>query len=154
MEFVDDISKVKIVFSQEVDAFFKEYSKEYDFKIESGGIIIGKLNPAANQVIVTDITTPFQKDKRGRYFFRRAEYGHQQEMDRLWEESDQKKTYLGEWHTHNQEIPEPSHIDKKDWKRIERTELNYKQPFFIIVGRNKLKVWTVSNAIVREMKEV
>lgn len=154
MEFIDEILKVKLKFSDEVNYFYKQYMKTYDFNVESGGIIIGTLNPADKQVIVTNVTTPFQKDKRGTNFFKRVEYGHQQEMDRLWEKSDQKKTYLGEWHTHKQAIPVPSFVDKKDWKRIEKKELNYKQPFFIIVGRNKLKIWTVSSGIIREMREV
>ena len=145
MEFVDKISKIKLVFLNNVINFYEEYMHEYDFRIESGGIIVGYLNLADKQVIITDITTPFSEDSRGRNYFKRSEYGHQQEMDRLWHESGQKKTYLGEWHTHNQSIPVPSLVDKRDWKRIDKINKNYKQAFFVIVGLNKLKVWTVSD---------
>lgn len=154
MEFVDKISKVKLVLLDDVIDFYAEYMNEYDFRVESGGIIVGCLNPADRQVIITDITTPFPKDSRGRNYFRRSEYGHQQEMDRLWSESGRRKTYLGEWHTHNQPVPVSSFVDKRDWKRIGKMKKNYKQSFFIIVGLEKLKVWTISEGLIREMKEV
>ena len=75
-------------------------------------------------------------------------------MDRLWEISNKKKTYLGEWHTHRQDRPVPSNVDLKDWKRIGSRELNCRYAFFIIVGQEEIKVWTISEGIVREMKEV
>ena len=154
MEFVDEISKVKLVLSGKISDFYSEYMKSYDFKVESGGIIVGKLYPMDNKVVVTDVTMPFKKDCRGTNYFKRSEYGHQREMDRLWEISNKKKTYLGDWHTHRQDIPVPSNIDLKDWKRIEARERNCRYAFFIIVGQEEIKVWTISDGLVREMKEV
>lgn len=154
MEFIDEDSEVRLLFDKSVTDFYLKYMKEFDFKVESGGIIVGSLNPADGQVLITDVTTPFRRDQRGANSFRRAEYGHQQEMDRLWENSNHTKTYLGEWHTHRHAVPVPSFVDSKDWIRIGQIELNYKQPFFVIVGKEKIKVWTVKKGKVVMLKEV
>lgn len=154
MEFIDEDSKISIIFETSVMDFYLNYMEKYDFKVESGGILVGYLNPADRQVIITDVTTPFLKDCRCPCSFKRSEHGHQQEMDRLWEESNHTKTYLGEWHTHRQTIPIPSFIDTRDWKRISKIELNYKQPFFVIIGKEKIKAWTVSKEKVVMLKEV
>ena len=71
MEFVDEISKVRLVLSVKISEFYSEYMKSYDFKVESGGIIVGKLYPVDNKVVVTDITMPFKKHYRGTNYFKR-----------------------------------------------------------------------------------
>lgn len=151
--YIDETTEVKLVIDEKVCKFYDDYISSYDFVKESGGIIIGTLSLAENKVIITDVTTPHKKDISGSNYFKRAEFGHQEEMDSLWKESKCRKTYLGEWHTHRQDVPIPSFIDKADWIRIAKKDLNYKQPFFIIVGKKKMKVWTVSRGKIIEMKE-
>jgi hypothetical protein len=119
------------------------YIDNYNFDIESGGIIVGKLNPAEKQVIATDITEPQQKDKCTKNTYKRAEYGHQEIMDNLWKESEYVKTYIGEWHTHNQRVPHPSWIDQRNWLQISKRRQNSIWLFFVIVGTEQLGVWTV-----------
>ena len=154
MMYIDESTGVKVVIDEAVCKFYEKFICSYDFAKESGGIIIGTLALAENKVLITNVTTPYQEDKRGSNYFKRAEYGHQQEMDSLWEKSNYRKSYLGEWHTHRQDVPSPSFVDKADWMRIAKKNLNYKQPFFIIVGRKQIKVWTVSQGKVVEMKEL
>ncbi len=154
MEFIEPGTATRLKVEESVLLFFSKYMEEYDFKIESGGIIVGTLNPHENQVIVTDITLPYANDVRKANVFKRDSFGHQEEMDRLWHESKKTKTYLGEWHTHQQDIPVPSWIDKNDWKRISKKSLNYKAAFFVIVGQKEIKVWMVLDGRIMEMKEV
>ncbi len=133
------------VFSIDEDVCQKwtNYINNYNFEIESGGIIVGKLNPAEKQVIATDITEPQNKDKCTKNMYKRAEYGHQEIMDNLWEESGFVKTYIGEWHTHNQRVPHPSWIDRRNWLQISRRRQNSAWLFFVIVGTEKIGVWSV-----------
>jgi integrative and conjugative element protein (TIGR02256 family) len=133
-----------------VDKFI-DYMKHYRFGIESGGIIIGTLNPAANQIIATDVTEPQKKDRQSTFAFLRSEYGHQEIMNNLWESSGRIKTYLGEWHTHNQNIPKPSCIDKKNWIEISRRKQNSNWLFFTIVGKQDIGVWTISDGKIVKM---
>lgn len=154
MEFIESVTGIRIKVEESVVSFFSKYMEDYDFKIESGGIIVGILNPYENQVVVTDVTLPHAKDIRKSNVFKRASAGHQEEMDRLWNESKKTKTYLGEWHTHKQDIPVPSWIDKNDWKRISKKPLNHKAAFFIIVGQKQIRIWMALDGRIMEMKEV
>ena len=42
-------------------------------------------------------------------------------------------SYLGEWHTHPEDFPKPSIVDKQEWNNIKSKR---KYPiFFLIIGR-------------------
>lgn len=140
--------------SREIYCKFIEYIEHYNFKIESGGIIAGTLLPAEKKILVTDITEPQQKDIRSIFAFKRSEFGHQEIMDRLWEESQHKKTYLGEWHTHNQRIPQPSCIDRRNWTKISHRKQNSEWLFFIIIGTEQIGIWTISDGKIIQMIKV
>ena len=133
-----------------VDTFVENMKNNW-LGIENGGILVGTLNPAANETVVTDITEPQEKDMQSTFSYYRAEYGHQQIMNSLWESSDRTKTYLGEWHTHNQDIPKPSIIDKRNWIKISQRDRNSSWLFFAIVGKKEIGVWTIHNGEIIKM---
>lgn len=140
--------------SPEIYSKFIEYIEQYNFKIESGGIIAGTLLPAEKKIIVTDITEPQKKDIRNIFAFKRSEFGHQEIMDRLWEDSQHKKTYLGEWHTHNQRIPQPSHIDRRNWIKISQRKQNSEWLFFVIIGTEQIGIWSILDGEIVQMNRV
>lgn len=154
MNYVYGNNEIVLLISDEVVSKYLTYIESNDFRTESGGIIAGQLNPAENQVIATDITEPCMKDKRTAFSFKRSESGHQEIMDRLWESSNNKKTYLGEWHTHNQKSPCPSYIDIRNWIRISRRRQNSRWLFFIIIGTEEIGVWTLENGKVVQMTKM
>ena len=94
-------SSMVIYIEENILLEISKYQKQKQFKLESGGIIIGYYDSSESALRITDITWPQIDDIRGRYRFIRKETGHQEIMDRLWEQSGYKKSYLGEWHTHN-----------------------------------------------------
>lgn len=151
MNFVYKSEKIAFLISDEVVAKYYSYIETYDFRIESGGIIAGQLNPAENQILATDITEPCEKDKCSAFSFKRSECGHQKIMNDLWERSGHTKTYLGEWHTHNQKSPQPSYIDIRNWIHISKRQQNSRWLFFIIVGTEEIGVWNVENGKVIKM---
>lgn len=130
---------------------FRKYIECYHFDNESGGIIVGTLNSGGKEIIVTDVTEPQKKDSSSSIRFKRDEYGHQEIMDQLWEESDYIKTYLGEWHTHNERIPKPSFIDRRNWINISKRKQNSSWLFFIIVGTQELGVWAIEDKKIVKM---
>lgn len=132
---------------------FVQYQKEGDFTLENGGILIGILNPADNQVVITDHTEAAETDKRSRFHFFRSQNLHQQIMDELWETSGYLKTYLGEWHTHDEDIPKPSVIDTHQWKKINRRNHNSKNLFYVILGKKEIKVWTIVDGNIMVVEE-
>lgn len=138
--------KFSVEIAEDVYQKFESYICGYDYSVESGGILVGMLNPVRNSIKITDITEPYSQDKRTRYRFQRMEKGHQEAMNQLWEKSKFKKTYLGEWHTHNQEVPQPSCIDIRNWIKISnKNNNNSEKLIFIIVGTKEIGVWMVSS---------
>lgn len=129
------------------------YQKYGNFELESGGIIIGYYDSQENALKITDLTWPQENDICERFRFIRKEKGHQEQMDKLWEQSGYMKSYLGEWHTHNQSRPIPSFVDRSNWKVISKRSHNFDERFFIIIGKTYTGVWTVRDKKVQKMGE-
>lgn len=132
---------MKISVNPEILRDFVEFQRRGCFEIEYGGVLVGYYNVEEKQFCITDITWPQREDIQKRFRFIRKSSGHQEIVDSLWEQSEYRKCYIGEWHTHNQNIPVPSVVDIKNWKRISLRNNNYEVSFFIIVGREKWITW-------------
>ncbi len=155
MRYKNSIDNIILEIDEQVEKLFYTYVENYDFAVESGGILIGTLNPAYNSVRLTNITEPFPKDIRTQYEFKRSEDGHQNAMNNFWEQSNFRKTYLGEWHTHNQKIPQPSHIDIKNWLKISKKKNNNSEwIFFIIIGTEEICIWTIQNKKIIKLERI
>ena len=107
-----------------------EYRQAGFLSKEAGGILLGyRRGP---HIEVLEATAPMRKDIRGRNSFERKDSGHQSLSDKRWEASDGTILYLGEWHTHPTNIPEPSTIDRHEWDKLKRC---YQDPLlFLIAG--------------------
>lgn len=155
MEYEVRAESFRLEINENVYQRFSAYIENYNYNVESGGILVGILDPSHNSIIITDITEPFDRDRQTRYGFHRMEKGHQEKMDQLWEQSDFNKTYLGEWHTHKQKRPCPSNIDIKNWIKISRKNIhNSQRLFFIIVGTEEIGVWMVVHDMVKKLEVV
>lgn len=118
---------------------------------EKGGILIGEIVYPKGSYIIQDMTYPFSTDISSPFRFTRNESGHQEYMDKIWDLSDHTKTYLGEWHTHFERIPNPSTIDIHNWRKISQRRHNCECLFFIIVGCNQIRVWASKNEKIVEL---
>ncbi|MCY1704278.1 Mov34/MPN/PAD-1 family protein [Deinococcus sp. SL84] len=109
---------------------------------EAGGMLIGHHPLACNDIILDQLTTPQPADRRSRYRFERDQAAHQTLLNAEWEKSGQKRTYIGEWHTHPEDSPSPSSLDLRSWqKAVSSTPYHGPGLLFIIVGRQKIRVW-------------
>lgn len=131
----------------------QNYQKYGAFELESGGIIAGYYDVHNNALRVTDITWPQSDDICKQFQFIRKEKDHQEIMDKLWTESEHMKSYLGEWHTHNQCRPSPSFVDRNNWKKISKKAHNFKDLLFIIVGKKYTGIWIVNNQKILKLGE-
>ncbi len=125
---------------------------EHDFRLETGGILIGLYDPERGALKITDMSYAYPSDHCGRFHFSRKSMGHQELADDLWVKSGYTKAYLGEWHTHNQPSPIPSITDRNTWKRISKQKNNYDQCYFLIIGRVEYIIWTVINGVIIEIE--
>lgn len=84
--------------------------------VEAGGILLGYRR--ADHLHIVEATEPGVEDHRHRTRFFRQRHRHQEIALRRWRESERTMDYLGEWHTHPELNPSPSHTDLKGWRAI------------------------------------
>lgn len=78
---------------------------------EAGGVILGKY--IDDEVHVMRLSTPTELDIATRYTFERHRLSAQIIVDYEFYNSGGQMAYLGEWHTHPEEHPTPSRVDRK-----------------------------------------
>lgn len=111
---------------------------------EAGGQLFGTIN--AEQVCVIEASGPYTGDERSRYRYR----SHPAAAQRAIEERHKRGLlYLGEWHTHAEDIPSASSLDDEAMRRlISSSQLNSDALLMMIRGRKRgitgLSVWRVS----------
>jgi integrative and conjugative element protein (TIGR02256 family) len=113
---------------------------------EAGGLLIGyRRDP---HIEVVDMTVPFPRDERRRTFFERRDPAHGKYLRKRWATSGKTLDYLGEWHTHPEQLPTPSYHDLYEWRLLlqsRRTPL-----LFLIVGITGAWMGYGTNASVRK----
>ena len=145
---------MKVAVALEVIQQLRDLQEKHSFCKESGGIIVGYYENSLGGLKISDLTFPQAEDVRSRFRFIRKTAGHQDIMDELWKKSGHKKSYLGEWHTHNQANPSPSPIDKLNWKKIAKREQNFDILYFVIVATSKIGFWAIQNSILQQVDTI
>lgn len=83
------------------------------FAVESGGILLGRQISDTRSFEITCASFPSAIDIGKRFSFLRKRQPANKLISAIWKKSKGIDNYLGEWHTHDQELPVPSDIDKK-----------------------------------------
>ncbi|MCY1018629.1 Mov34/MPN/PAD-1 family protein [Pyxidicoccus sp. MSG2] len=109
---------------------------------EAGGVLLGRHIVRCLDVVIDEATCPMPGDLRGPVTFHRSREHHQRVIDERWHSSEGTCLYLGEWHTHPEPHPMPSHVDVRDWRRrLREDRFEGASLFFIIVGTREVRVW-------------
>ncbi len=115
--------------------------RQVDDNYEAGGMLIGSIVVNSNEIEINDYTEPLKEDSSNRLSFKRSDK-HNEILYRKWRESNYIKLYLGEWHTHPQEIPRPSLIDITSWKMLlSKSNTESEILIFIIIGISSVEIW-------------
>lgn len=113
--------------------------------LEAGGILLGRQILGGNDVVIDAASEPTRDDRRARFWFHRARRPAQALIERAWQESGGVVNYLGDWHSHPEQDPTPSCVDRRGWKKIARqTTAECPELFFVIVGIRTIGVWSVT----------
>ena len=143
--------------SKKVLDSFSHFRQDYSYKREAGGILLGRYIENSNDIVIDKVTVPYQSDIRRRYYFHKKDLQHQHIINQEWEISDGTCNYLGEWHTHPENVPTPSAIDINGWKKkLQEDSFDHHSLYFIIVGIKEIKTWetcVIDNSIT-ELKEI
>jgi integrative and conjugative element protein (TIGR02256 family) len=110
---------------------------------ETGGILMGN-RKSVDEWIITQVIGPGRNAKHTLTSFI-PDYDYQEEeVAKIYSESNCLETYLGDWHTHPNSN---SHLSKKDTKTLRRIALFKKarieNPLMLIIGTRpfELKTW-------------
>lgn len=111
---------------------------------EAGGLLLGSVH--GTHMLIEQATIPTAWDRRFRCLFERMPFGHEAIALTRWAASQGTIRYLGEWHTHPEDHPNPSGLDRSEWNRLSAKRLDKRAMLAVIVGRKSLYVELVSSS--------
>lgn len=138
------------VLTDVLDEIFQWLQVE-NYSPESGGYIIGYQHDETKNVSLEKVSHPYSGDYRTRVHFTIKDPRHQ---IFLLKARMKKSYYMGVWHTHPEDIPEPSSTDWNDWRgsmNNEKSGCGYL--IFLIAGRKQFRIW-VGDIETREIVEI
>lgn len=104
---------------------------------EAGGILVGYENTETGNITIVKGTEPKERDCRSRVRLLLSNQ-HRAEIQTL----EYPYGCMGTWHTHPTEVPSPSSMDLKDWKKCLKQNANATDSLvFIIGGRKTFRIW-------------
>lgn len=140
-----------IITSQAVEQLLLHVQK-WCWQREAGGVLLGRHLLDSEDVVVDEITGPQSSDRRTRFSFFRSKK-HEHIAKERWLSEANTLAYLGLWHTHPEDSPTPSSVDREDWQQaVTNDAFDGARLFFPIVGRKEIRVWTKSRSgVIREL---
>lgn len=131
-------------FSESTLGAFSGHIQAHDFDCEAGGLLLGSVH--GTHMLIDQATVPTAWDRRFRYLFERMPFGHEAIALTKWRASQGTIRYLGEWHTHPEDHPNPSGLDRSEWNRLSAKRLDKRPMLAVIVGRKSLYVELVPSS--------
>lgn len=133
-----DISTVTIEINSEVTLKLNSFKQSNNEDKEKGGVLMGELYPSLNKAVVTNVLY-LELNNSSRFDLHLDVKGLQEEMNEIWEKSEGKITYLGDWHTHPENKPKPSFTDYSTFiKNFYLSEFDQNFMIYVIVGKKAL----------------
>lgn len=136
--------KTLLHFSKGTLDTFLQYIQASSLDCEAGGVLLGSVH--GNHIVIENATVPTVWDNRFRYLFERMPFGHETIALARWTVSQGTIRYLGEWHTHPEDHPIPSALDKSEWNRLSSRRRDKRSMLAVIVGRQGLYVELVPSS--------
>jgi len=119
-----------LVLNERVLYRFKKFAQTGWWQREAGGQLFSKFD--GNQVSVAEATGPRKTDRRGRTWYEPDKAAEQREID---ERFPLGLHFIGDWHTHPEDIPNPSQLDLRSISEGFRRSKHGLNAFVIIIVR-------------------
>lgn len=107
---------------------------------ERFGVLIGSKCVDKEHYWIEYATQPLPNDQSTRSSFVMQDPGHQRTIDAEFISSSGQNIYMGTWHTHPQRKPIPSTVDRNDWHRCIKRNVD-RQLFFLIIGTERANAY-------------
>jgi integrative and conjugative element protein (TIGR02256 family) len=131
-------------FSESTLVTFLGHIQVNDSDCEAGGLLLGSVH--GTHMLIEQATIPTAWDRRFRCLFERMPFGHEAIALTRWAASQGTIRYLGEWHTHPEDHPNPSGLDRSEWNRLSAKRLDKRAMLVVIIGRKSLYVELVPSS--------
>ncbi|MBU2886750.1 Mov34/MPN/PAD-1 family protein [Gilvimarinus agarilyticus] len=131
-------------FSDSCLEIFEQHAQWREDDCEAGGLLLGSVHGA--HMHIEQATAPTTWDRRFRYLFERMPFGHESIALARGTLSEGTVRYLGEWHTHPEDHPRPSRLDRSEWNRLAAKRRDGRLMLAVIVGRKSLHVEMVPSS--------
>ena len=105
---------------------------------EAGGVLLGSVH--GTHMLIEHATVPTAWDKKFRYLFERMPFGHEVIALARWTASQGTIRYLGACHTHPEDHPTSSGLDRSEWNHLSSRRRDNRSIVAVIVGRKRLYV--------------
>ncbi len=117
-------------------ATFHAYRQRRFFHREAGGQLFARVR--GNDWEIVTATGPRARDRRDRFSF----WPHRaSEQDEIYEHHALGLEYVGDWHTHPQNVPSPSSDDLTSIRNVVRRSIHHPPGFLLlIVGRSPFPI--------------
>lgn len=123
-------TSARILIEPNVLDIISQFRQDAASKPEAGGILLGYRR--GHHLHIIEATIPQRSDRRSLFGFLRRDRHHRDVAIKRWRESNATVDYLGEWHSHPEVRPKPSHIDVSEWRKICRREPAAAMVFMIV----------------------
>lgn len=138
-----------VVISSDTANTLLSYRQISDSSTESAGVLIGERRGI--HIVIKTLSEPSRWDLRSRFMVDRVSKHHQKDVDNAFKKSNGEWHYLGEWHTHPEDVPKPSMTDYSSWHK----NLKSSDPLIlIIVGRTDFWVGKKINQKIEVLKQL
>lgn len=135
-------NRTLVYLNESVRKVLSQHIQRTSSDAESGGILLGHVRGPHLEII--EATCPSPCDERYRFLFVRMQDVHNELADRRWRNSDGTVRYIGEWHTHPEDYPSPSALDRREWINLALKRKDQRPLLALIVGREGMYLELVS----------
>ena len=136
---------ISVLVSASVIDKFNKY-RQGNYQNEACGILIGTHSIDESKITITFATAPDRNDKQSRFSFKIKSKRHNKTLQNRFSKSGGREVYLGTWHTHPEDHPNPSKCDTDDWlKQYSINRHLFESMLFVIVGIKTNKWFLVSD---------
>ncbi len=120
---------ITVEFSQSILAHFRKNTQSSPNSPEAGGQLFAQITEDGSHWFVSCATGPRHTDTRSRFFFKPDRRSEQLEIHAEFQKGNH---YVGDWHTHPQQSPQPSARDIRSMAEMVQQSI-YQLPGFLMV---------------------
>lgn len=144
---LSDEVRYRVVLPSEIAEQMYELCKR-DRTSETGGVLVGTYSSDLMSAFVHEATPAPPDSSSGPNWFHRGTIGLKEMLRTRWGDSP-RSHYVGEWHFHPSNVPQPSAADLRQLRTVAQSQ-NYQceQPILLIVYRTEPDKFSISGRLL------